>query len=274
VTPSPYADLQRPPLSEPALARALDRDPDAFWNEIRVVALTGSTNADVAAEARGGRAEGLVVVAESQSAARGRLDRSWSSPPRAGLTFSMLFRPTVDPALWPLLPLLVATAAAYATRDRAEVDVRLKWPNDLMVAERKLAGILAEVVGGAVVVGVGLNVSTRRDELPRADATSLSLERGAAAEPADRAPLLLAILRSVASAYQGWLEGAGDAEPVLARYRALSATLGRTVRAELPGGATLEGVAADIGPVGQLVVAAADGRHALFAADVIHLRPA
>ncbi|BEP12318.1 biotin--[acetyl-CoA-carboxylase] ligase [Acidothermaceae bacterium B102] len=271
---SPYADLSRPPLSAAALGRALSRDTGGFWSDVRVVAVTGSTNVDVAAAARAGAAEGLVIVAEVQRAARGRLDRSWSSPSRAGLTFSMLFRPPADPARWPLLSLLVATAAAYATIDRTEVAVRLKWPNDLVVSDRKLAGVLAEVAGGGVVVGVGLNVSTRRDELPREDATSLQLERDATAEPVDRAPLLLAVLRAVGTAYQGWVEAGCPPELVLTPYRALSATLGRTVRVELPAGGVLEGIAADVAESGELVVDAADGRHVLAAGDVIHLRPA
>jgi BirA family biotin operon repressor/biotin-[acetyl-CoA-carboxylase] ligase len=274
VTFSPYADLSRPPLSESALARALGRDGTGPWDEIRVLERTGSTNADVAAAARDGRAEGLVVVAEQQVQGKGRLDRTWVSPPRAGLTFSMLLRPQVDPARLPLLTLLVATGAASAIRERTEVEVRVKWPNDLVAGDRKLAGLLAEVAGGAVVVGVGLNVSTRRDELPRPDATSLLLEREADAEPVDRAPLLLAILRAVGTAYRGWTENGGDPEAALGPYRALSATLGRTVRAELANGAELVGTAADVGLAGQLLVDDAEGRHAVSAGDLIHLRPA
>jgi BirA family biotin operon repressor/biotin-[acetyl-CoA-carboxylase] ligase len=117
---------------------------------------------------------------------------------------------------------------------------------------------------------VGLNVSTRRDELPRDDATSLELERG---QPVDRAPLLLAVLRSVESAYRWWLAVEGDPETALRPYRALSATLGRTVRAELPGGATLVGDAVDVGPYGQLVLDVSGARQVLSAADVVHLRP-
>ena len=274
MTSSGYADLSRPPLSAAALSRSLGRDPSGFWSDVRLVAVTGSTNADVADAAREGAAEGLVIVAEAQQAAKGRLDRSWTSPPRAGLTFSMLFRPDVEPARWPLLSLLVASAAAYACLDRTEVAVRLKWPNDLVVADRKLAGVLAEVAGGAVVVGVGLNVSTRRDELPRADATSLELERDEGSDPVDRLPLLLAVLRAVGTAYQRWVEAGCPPDLVLGPYRALSSTLGRTVRAELPGGGVLEGVAVDVGESGQLIVETAGGRHELAAGDVIHLRPA
>lgn len=269
MTFSPYADLSRPPLSQSVLRRALTGDPT--WDELLVVASTGSTNVDVAAQARAGRAEGLVLVAEQQHTGKGRLDRTWTSPPRAGLTFSMLLRPEVEPARWPLLSLLVATAAAYAIGERTEVDARVKWPNDLVVGDRKLAGLLAEVAGGGVVVGVGLNVSTRRDELPRADATSLALET---TQPVDRAPLLLAILRAVGTAYRGWVEADGDAELVLGPYRALSATVGRSVRAELPGGVHLSGTAVDVDDAGRLLLDTDQGRHAVAAGDVIHLRQA
>jgi BirA family biotin operon repressor/biotin-[acetyl-CoA-carboxylase] ligase len=274
MTISRYGDLSRPPLSGAALSRALGRDEGGIWTDVRLLTVTGSTNEDVAALARGGAAEGLVIVAEEQQAAKGRLDRSWSSPARAGLTFSMLFRPRVEPARWSLLSLLVASAAAYACIHRTEVAVRLKWPNDLVVGDRKLAGVLAEVAGGAVVVGVGLNVSTRRDELPRVDATSLELERDQGSEPVDRSPLLLAVLRAVGRAYGEWAAEGWPPELVLGPYRALSSTLGRTVRAELPGGGVLEGVAVDVGAAGQLLVDNADGRHVLAAGDVLHLRPA
>ena len=274
MTFSRYADLGRPPLSAAAISRAVGRDQDGFWTDVRLVTVTGSTNADVAAAARLGTAEGLVIVAEEQQAAKGRLDRSWSSPPRAGLTFSMLFRPPAEPARWPLVSLLVAAATTYACLDRTEVAVRLKWPNDLVVSDRKLAGVLAEVSGGAVVVGVGLNVSTRREELPRADATSLELERGQGSDPVDRAPLLLAILRAVGTAYQRWTADGCPPDLVLGPYRALSSTLGRRVRAELPGGGLLEGIAVDVGEAGQLVIDDGSRRHELAAGDVIHLRPA
>lgn len=248
-----------------------------MWRDVRVVAATGSTNADVAAAARAGAPEGLVVVAEQQHAGRGRLGRSWVSPPRAALTLSMLFRPgaAVPAAARPLLPLLVATAVAGAASERTDVDVRLKWPNDLVVpaadGDHKVAGLLAEVVADAVVVGVGLNVSTRRDELPRADATSLALACG---QPVDRLPLLLAILRALERSYAAWRASGGAADAVLPAYRRLCATLGRRVRVELPGGAMLVGEAVDVDGAGRLVVATDGERHVLSAGDVVHLRPA
>ena len=248
MTFSRYADLGRPPLSAAALSRALGRDQDGFWTDVRLVTVTGSTNADVAAAARAGAGEGLVIVAEEQQAAKGRLDRSWSSPPRAGLTFSMLFRPPAEPARWPLLSLLVAAAAAYACLDRTEVAVRLKWPNDLVVADRKLAGVLAEVAGGAVVVGVG---PQRLDPSRRAAARRRDLA-GAGAGRRARTPSTVrrCCWRSCGRSGRrtsGWVADGCPPELVLGPYRALSSTLGRRVRAELPGGGLLEGLAVDVG---------------------------
>ncbi len=249
---SPYADLDRPPLRAAALARALAPD---GWR-VEVLAETGSTNAVVAARAAAGEAPGLVVVAERQSAGRGRLERSWTSPPRAGLTFSALVAP--GPGGLARVPLLGGLAVARALREQAGVDAVLKWPNDVLVGGRKLCGLLAEVAGPAVVLGVGLNVTTRREELPVPTATSLLLE---GASTTDRDPLLRAVLRGLAEALR-------DAS--LDGYRALCGTLGQPVRLELPGGRTVEGTAQDVDDDGRLVV---DGRpHA--AGDVVHLRPA
>jgi len=177
-----YGDLDRPPLRAGALNRALEQD--GF--RLEVLDATTSTNAVVAERARAGEPHGLVVVAEEQTQGRGRLDRSWLSPPRAGLTFSMLIRPT-GPLSW--VPLLAGVGVAQALRRQCEVDAVLKWPNDVLLVERKVCGLLAEAgpeMDGAVVLGIGLNVTTRRDELPVAEATSLALE---GATTTDRRPL-------------------------------------------------------------------------------------
>lgn len=261
---SPYADLDRPPLPRTVAGTG--------WRSVRVVAETASTNAEVAAAARAGEPDGLVLVAEHQSAGRGRLDRVWTSPPRAGLTMSFLLRPPAPGTAGPLLPLLVAAAAATALSRQTGLDVRLKWPNDLMTADRKLGGLLAEAAGGAVVVGLGLNVSNRRDELPRADATSLALE---VPDQVDRLPVLRALLRGVSEAYRDWLAGGGGGGgAILAAYRPLCSTVGRPVRALLPGGRTLEGTAEGVDDGGRLLLRGADGRQErLSAGDVIHLLP-
>ena len=251
-----YEDLDRPPLHVASLRRALAPD---GWR-LEVLAEAGSTNAVVAERARAGEPAGLVVVAEAQTAGRGRLDRSWVSPPRAGLTFSVLVRPDLPVAQWPWLPLWTGLAVATALRERAEVSAELKWPNDVLVDDRKVCGVLVEVPeAGAAVLGIGLNVTTRADELPVETAGSLQL---AGARTADRDTLLRAILRSLAAVL---------ADPAASRaaYRKRCSTLGRRVRLQLPAERTVEGAAADVDDDGRLVV---DGI-AYGAGDVVHLRP-
>jgi BirA family transcriptional regulator, biotin operon repressor / biotin---[acetyl-CoA-carboxylase] ligase len=246
-----------------------------LWSSVEVVASTGSTNADLLA--RGG-AEGQVLVAEEQTAGRGRMGRSWTSVPGASLTFSVLLRPTsVPPARRGWLPLLTGVAVASALRSAVAVPAMLKWPNDVLVGGRKLAGILAEQSpdGSTVVVGVGLNVATPEDALPASPtglpATSLLVEGADVA----REPLLVEVLRQLERWYLAFLS---DSDPVrsglLAEYRSLCGTLGRTVRVELPVGRVLTGVAEDIDPSGRLLVRADEATSVtpVSAGDVIHLR--
>jgi BirA family biotin operon repressor/biotin-[acetyl-CoA-carboxylase] ligase len=263
----PYTDLERPPLREAALRRAL-LVPDGLWSDLRVTAETGSTNADIAQEARAGALEGLVLVAERQTAGRGRLGRVWESPARAGIAVSVLLRPAgIDPVRYGWLPLLAGVALAEAVRRIATVDAVLKWPNDLLIDGRKCAGILAEMAGDAAVVGIGLNTTLHEHELPRPDVTSLAL---AVAACVDRDPLLRAILRAFATWYIRWRDAGGDAEASGLReaYLFHCATVGRDVLVRLPDGSELRGLAEAVDQEGRLVVA---GR-ALAAGDVAHLR--
>lgn len=274
---SPWSDLDRPPLRGAALERAVLR-PGGLWTSLRVVAETGSTNSDLAAEAARGAAAGAVLVAEEQTAGRGRLERRWSAPARSGVFLSMLLRPDgVSKQRWGWLPLLVGVAAASAVSQVAGVEVRLKWPNDLLVdvggEERKLGGILAELAGDAVVVGIGLNVSLREDELPVPGAGSLVL---AGATVTDRETLLRALLRTFDELYADWAGAAGDPEAsgLRAAYAAQCATLGRSVRVELPGGRELLGEAVAVDGDGRLVVRdGAGAERAVGAGDVLHVRP-
>ncbi|HEX7354913.1 MAG TPA: biotin--[acetyl-CoA-carboxylase] ligase [Mycobacteriales bacterium] len=240
-----WTDLSRPPLRDVVVGGG--------WR-VEVVEATGSTNADVAARARAGEPAGLVLVAEEQVQGRGRLGRTWTSPPRAGLTFSALL--TVPPSPW--VPLLAGVAVCRALSSAAGLDARLKWPNDVLVRDRKICGILAEVAAGHVVLGIGLNVSTRADELPPdRPSTSVLLAGGTA----DRLTLLRAILRALAD----------DASR--ADYRDLCATLGREVTVHLPDGTVSTGTATAVDDDGRLVVADAAGAATAYAAgDVVHLR--
>lgn len=267
----------RPPLRAPELP------PGGLWTELDLRAETGSTNADALTAARAGTAEGLVVVAEHQSAGRGRAGRTWSAPPRAGLAVSLLLRPGTGPApvptrRWGWLPLLAGVALAGSVTRVAGLAARLKWPNDLLVGTAKCAGVLAEVAGDAVVVGIGLNVTQRAGELPESGedalpATSLGL---AGARTTDRDALLAALLADLAQWYGRWRSAGGDADRcgLRAAYRDRCATLGRPVRVRLPDGGELTGTAEAVDPDGRLVLATAAGPRTLAAGDVVHLRDA
>lgn len=273
---SRWSDLDRPPLNVPALRRGLLR-PGALWTSLDVVETTGSTNSDLAARAASGLAEGAVLVAEEQTTGRGRLDRTWSAPARSGLFFSVFLEPGDIPvARWGWLPLLTGVAVATGLARAAGVDTALKWPNDLLVTvageERKAGGILAERAGDGVVIGIGLNVTLRAAELPAPTAGSLAL---AGAVSTDRETLLRGVLRSLEHWYGRWRQADGDAAAggLQEAYAAGCATLGRTVRAQLPGDRTLTGEAVAIDGDGRLVLATDEGRREpLSAGDIVHLR--
>ncbi|WP_122615932.1 biotin--[acetyl-CoA-carboxylase] ligase [Streptomyces sp. Tu 4128] len=274
-----WSDLDRPPLNGTALRRALVRQ-GGLWRQVDVVQRTGSTNSDLVARAAEEElGEGAVLVAEEQTAARGRLDRQWTAPPRSGLFFSVLLRPTEVPvARWGWLPLLTGVAVATGLSRVAGVDTALKWPNDLLVTvgdeERKAGGILAERAGDGVVVGVGVNVTLRADELPVPQAGSLAL---AGAANTDRDPLLRGVLRSLEDWYGRWRSAEGDplASGLQETYAAGCATLGRVVRAELPGDRSLVGEAVAVDGDGRLVLATGAGvQEPVGAGDIVHLRSA
>src|SRR5262252_2049720 len=260
--------------------------PGSLWREVRAVAETGSSNADLLAAAGAGAAEGTVLVAEAQTAGRGRLGRRWASPPRAGLTFSVLLRPDgVPAALLGWLPLLAGAAAAAAVRAVTAVDATLKWPNDVLVGERKLGGILAERTGAAVVVGIGINVWQAWADLPPdAAATSLTLAAGAgitgqagAGGPGLRERLLAGLLDELGRRYESWRDQAspGDADACGLRqeYVRRCATLGREVTVTMPGTEPVTGTATGVDAAGRLEVRTTGGLVAVTAGDVVHVRP-
>jgi BirA family biotin operon repressor/biotin-[acetyl-CoA-carboxylase] ligase len=266
----------RAPLDVAALRSRAVR-PGALWREVEVVESTGSTNADLLARALRGEPEGAVLAAEEQRAGRGRMGRTWTAPPRAALTFSLLLKPAVPPARLGWLPLLAGVAAAAAVTTVTGVDTRLKWPNDLLAADAKLAGILAEAAGDAVVVGIGLNVSTEPAEFPspRPGALPATSLRAAGATAPNREDILLAILEGFERWYRAWQQAGGDPDRSGLRpgYIRLSATIGRTIRAELPGGQALSGSAVGVDSDGRLLVLLASGSEvAVAAGDVVHLR--
>ncbi|MGY2129954.1 biotin--[acetyl-CoA-carboxylase] ligase [Blastococcus sp. SYSU DS0617] len=265
-----WSDLGRPPLDGAALQAALVRD-SALWRTLEVVPEAGSTNADLIAAAGRDAPEGAVLVAEHQVAGRGRLDRVWTSPPRAGLTVSVLLRPDVPAARRGWLPLLTGVALAEAVGESTGVLASVKWPNDLLARDgRKLAGILAESSGKAVVVGTGLNVSTTAAELPDTG-TSLAEVTGGTV---DRGPVLLAFLRALERRYLRWVEHLGDpvASGLATDYLRWSSTVGSAVRVQMPDGSVLDGVAEAVDWDGRLVVRTPAGTVELASGDVQHVR--
>lgn len=242
---------------------------DSRWRA-EVVEETASTNTDVAERFRAGEQEGLVLVAEHQTAGRGRLGREWVTPARTSLTVSFLFVPGDTPAeRWPWLPLLTGVAAAAAVRRVAAVEVGLKWPNDLLADGHKLGGILLERVehdgSAAAVVGVGINCTQSLEELPVPEATSLAIVTGVTV---DRSGLLVALVEELAARYAEWRAG----DDLRAAYLELCRTPGQDVRVAVPGGEVV-GQAMDVDPTGRLVVRTEAGEEHLGAGDVVHVRP-
>jgi BirA family transcriptional regulator, biotin operon repressor / biotin---[acetyl-CoA-carboxylase] ligase len=268
-------DHLRLPLDQARLAQELP-SLNGPWTAIGVVRKTGSTNADLLDLAARGLNDGSVLVAEEQTAGRGRQGRSWVSPLGSALTFSVLLRPErIPPERLGWVPLVAGTATATAVRALTGLDARLKWPNDVLIGGRKLAGILAEAAGTAIVVGIGLNVSSVADELPVGPGGLPPTSLLAEGVPVARDVLLIEILRAFGQWYKTLSQ---DPDPqrigLLAQYAKLSATVGLEVRVELPGGATVSGMAVEIDPDGRLLVDTSTGVYAVAAGDVIHVRNA
>jgi BirA family transcriptional regulator, biotin operon repressor / biotin---[acetyl-CoA-carboxylase] ligase len=231
---------------------------------LRHVAQTGSTNADLVEEARRGDASGAVLVADHQTAGRGRLDRQWIDDPGAALLVS--FRLPAEQAEAGEVVRALGAAARAAVDSLCASRVLMKWPNDLVVegpAPGKLAGVLAEFVAvpvPCVIIGIGINVVP----MARQDGATSVVECGG---PGDRDTVLATLLREFAARRTNPLG-------VMAELRAHSATIGSRVRVELPVG-ELVGRATDLTADGQLVVDDDRGvRHVVAAGDVVHLRPA
>lgn len=278
--PLDAGELASPPDTAAAFAAAL-----APGRGLTFRAETGSTNADLRAAVTAGEAKpGHVVIAEFQRAGRGRLDRKWESPAGAGLLFSVLVDPGAVPVeRWGWLPLLSGMAIAEAGRAVAGVELRVKWPNDVLSLDgRKVAGVLCERVDvaahgraegsradarGMAIVGIGLNVSTDAEHLPVPHAGSLAM---AGAGRIDRPTLLAAVLERLDARLDAWRASDGDAATagLADLYLAVSATLGRDVMVDLPGGEVLAGHALRVDSAGALVLRTVDGERRIAAGDL------
>ncbi|WP_183407057.1 biotin--[acetyl-CoA-carboxylase] ligase [Nocardioides marmorisolisilvae] len=240
---------------------------------MRLLPTAESTNAVAAADPQ----PDTLVVADHQTAGRGRLDRTWDTPPGSALTFTAVVDPGLADADWPLLPLAVALAAADGVRSASGLPVAVKWPNDLLVptpdgGQGKIAGILLERVSGPggralALIGIGINVALGPDELPVPTASSLSI----AGSPVDRTAVFAEVVPALAT-----ILDALRAEPgaVLERYRSECDTVGRQVTVQLPDGETFSGTASGLDRGGRLVVDGPGGSRTIGAGDVVHVRPA
>ena len=224
---------------------------------LEVVESTGSTNTDLLGRRL---TSPLLLVAEEQSAGRGRLDRSWIAAKGSGLTFS-LFIPDGHLAMpLTLMPLRMGVAVVRAMHELTTIPAKLKWPNDVMVDDRKLGGILSVKHPDGVVIGCGLNVTLLEDELPDARATSIWLERESAP---DRQMLLVRIVQEM---FTMAIEG------FLLIYGWHSCTLGERVEVQLPNGEVVHGLAREITPDGSLLLQTVQGDLVVTAGDVVHVR--
>ncbi len=260
-------------LDAPALRDALT-GPGRPWREIGVVAETGSTNADLLARADAGDdIDGVVLLAEHQTAGRGRHGRHWLTPPHTQLALSVGVAADRVPATgWGWLTLATGVAVADGLVEVGVVDAGLKWPNDVVVSDGKLAGILAEVAAPrpVIVVGLGLNVTMTAEQAPEnTAATSLAM---LGLPITDRNLLAQHVLRRLADRIEAW-RTAGGADPALMEdYRRYSRTLGARVRADLPGDRHIEGVAAAVDELGRLCIDTGEETVAVSAGDITHLR--
>lgn len=241
-----------------------------LWRTIESVDSTGSTNADLAALARSGEPEGRVLVAAEQTAGRGRLDRTWVSPRGASLSMSMLLQPVHPFPRWGWLSLLTGMAVASALVDIAPDPsrVQLKWPNDVLIDGGKVCGILSERIehpsGARAVVGLGLNLELRRDELPVPTATSLSLE----GFPVDREHIVAGVLAHMEHYYSRW-QASGS---LAAEYRARCSSVGSDLSVTVAPDIVIRGRGYGVDEFGRLQVATATGIETFAVGDVVHAR--
>ncbi len=289
-------DALTPPLDAEAL-RAEVLGTESRWRQLDVVAQTGSTNADLLARAASGAdIGGAILIAEHQTAGRGRHGRSWSATPRAQISMSVgVDVADVPVAAWGWLSLATGVAVVdavapllAATGAFSPIRVGLKWPNDVLAgptdtpdAQLKLAGILAQTSPDTqpfVVIGVGINVMQVPDDVrgPQADASARATSLLDLGVPApDRGRLVRGLLAELGTRIAGW-RAAGGADPRLAAdYRARSLTIGSRVRAELPGGREVVGTAGDIDDQGRLCIETEGDpteMTVVSAGDVVHLR--
>ncbi len=252
-------DAPRAPLDRKRISDEISQ----YWR-VSVVDITGSTQDDLMQLVSSNQAIAKSVIAsEYQSAGRGRLDRSFDAASMSALTFSMYIEPKVDKAEWSFLTLLAALSVreALASLDDSS-HVAVKWPNDLMIGEKKCAGIIAQATTKGVIIGIGINVGMNESELPVPTATSLAI---ANFQVLDRNIILGAILNHFEVNLQIWELG----KSFIAEYKEASSTIGADVEVLLPSGVSIKSKAIGVSDAGELIL---ESGEVVTVGDVIHLR--
>ena len=256
-------------MDDDLIAQLMD-NAGVSWPVLSVVAVTGSTNTDLVADVHAGAAkEGSVRVAGAQTDGRGRLGRRWESPAGGSLSWSVVLKPPASQIGF--APILVGMAVARAVIAETDLAAQLKWPNDVQVHGRKLAGLLSERIGDTVVVGCGMNISVAAADLESPGATSL-VDHGVTC---GREQILVACLDQLGTLLSRWREGSYSpaGSGLLDEYRSLCCTIGQTVEVQLPGGRSITGMARDVDENARLEVVTDSGVQVVDAGDVTHVRP-
>jgi BirA family biotin operon repressor/biotin-[acetyl-CoA-carboxylase] ligase len=249
----------RPPLDSSVISEKISQ----YWR-VSVVEVTGSTQDDLTQLVTDKKAKsGEVITTEYQSAGRGRLDRKFDAPASSALMFSFYVEPIRDKSDWSFLPLLTGLSASFSlTTLDPELSPTLKWPNDILIGDGKVGGIIAQTSGDGVVIGVGINVGMSQEELPVVTATSLALHNFSTL---DRNLILSTFLATFEELFERWQNG----EDLRHLYKETSATIGHDIRIEHPDGSHKNGKAVDVTPAGELILE--DGSR-VTVGDIVHLR--
>ncbi|MBS2007136.1 MAG: biotin--[acetyl-CoA-carboxylase] ligase [Cyanobacteria bacterium SZAS TMP-1] len=228
-----------------------------------------STNSRAAELAAGGAPEGVIVLSRQQTAGRGRHGRVWVTPPDAGIAFSVILRPTIPLTRLPLVTLATGTAVARAIEKSVGVRLGLKWVNDLVLGGRKVGGILAEMPGQALIVGIGINVRFAPQDVPEDLQTKIEWLERVVGRPVDPNLIVVALADELEKSYQALL--AGKVDEIVSAWKSYSVTIGQNIKSK-NGGQTLRGRAVDITTSGALVVELEDGTRTELHAGEISIR--
>ena len=233
-----------------------------YWR-VSVADLTTSTQVDLAELVKSNSAKtGDVIATNFQSAGRGRLDRTFEAAPGSALLFSFFIKPNRARSDWGFISHLAAISMQEVISQDHPSQVRLKWPNDILIGDKKVAGLLAQATDDGVIIGIGVNVAMTADELPVDTATSLAIT---GSKKLDRNLILGEFLNRFKVNFDKWDSGADFIDS----YSAICATLGRQVQVEVSGRANRTGKALTINKIGALML---DDGFEVNVGDVVHLR--